>query len=97
MTPAQRLASLHEAMDLIGAALERGEIDAMPPMIDAYDQAVREFCASAGASALRDGILDLQQRQQDAIAAMRARQAQLQELMRQQRQANRAVHAYTVS
>ncbi|WP_019398896.1 hypothetical protein [Pseudoxanthomonas sp. GW2] len=94
MSPAARLAGLHRAMDEIGAALGRGEIEAMPPMLDAYDRAIREFCALPGASAMREGILDLQQRQQAVITAMRARQDELLGLMRRERQANRAVHAY---
>lgn len=94
MSAAARLAELHAAMDRIRDALERDQIEAMPPMLDAYDRAVHEFCRMEGAAALREGVQALHERQQQVIAAMRVRQDRLQALMRQQRQANRAVHAY---
>ncbi|RRN55403.1 hypothetical protein EIM48_11690 [Pseudoxanthomonas sp. SGNA-20] len=94
MSAAARLAELHAAMDRIREALERDQIEAMPPMLDAYDRAVDEFCRMEGAAALREGVQALHERQQQVIAAMRVRQDRLQALMRQQRQANRAVHAY---
>lgn len=94
MNAADRLAVLHEAMDGIRAMLERGEIDTMPPMLDAYDRAVREFCTLEGAGALRDSVQALHDRHHQTIALMRGQQDHLLGLMRQQRQSSRAAHAY---
>lgn len=95
MSAAVRLAELHQALERIGAAMERGEIESLPPMLDAYSRAVGEFCALEGAAGLRDGVQALQARQQEVIAAMRHHQDRLLALMCRQRTATRAVHAYT--
>jgi len=91
---AARLAELHQAMDQIFAMLDRGEIEAMPPMLDAYDRDVGLFCAMEGAAQLQEGVQALHDRQLEAIAQMRIRQEQVLGLMRQQRQSSRALHAY---
>ena len=94
MNAATRLAALHRAMDAIGAALEGGEVDAMPPMLEAYERDLQAFCALDGADTLRDGIQALHDRHHQTIARMRDHQAHLTGLIRQQRQSSRAVHAY---
>ncbi len=94
MNAAARLALLHEAMDGLREMLDRGHIDTMPQMLDAYEGAVREFCTLPGAAALREGVQALHDRHHDTIALMRARQDELLDLMRRQRQSSRALHAY---
>jgi len=94
VSAAARLAELHQAMDQILATLDRGEIEAMPPMLDAYDREVGQFCAMEGAAQLQEGVQALHDRQLEAIAQMRMRQGQVLGLMRQQRQSSRALHAY---
>jgi hypothetical protein len=91
---ASRLDGLRGEMDAIGAAVERDDLEALPGMIDRYDAGVRAFCALPDARALVPAVRALHALQQATIGRMQARKAQLQELIRQQRQSSRAASAY---
>ena len=90
----RHLEGLHRAMDAIRARLDAGDFDALPGMIADYDIQVKAFCALPDARAHKPAIRELYESQKIAIGQMQRRQVQLQGLLRQQRQSNRAAQAY---
>lgn len=90
----------HSPQSLIGEinairdCFARGDLAAMPSLLELHDEHLRDYCRSPQASQNSAQLRELQAMQHEMIELMRARQQQLLELMRAQRQHTRVARAY---
>lgn len=88
------LDALTTDLSRLQAAMDAGELEAMPELLDDYSRRLHALCAEIDVAAHRSRLQQLHDGQLQLMDAMRRHQAHLLELMRAQRQSGRAATAY---